>query len=282
MEILPCWYPSVKHRAMSEKYQSPAAPARRFIPFVWELAGALVILLIGFGGGVLSLSPPSFVLAKWLFSIATILLFVATLFTAWCFDAPLHIRVIVAAALIFASGALLFGAMVWVTWREAEFATTTAVTHRNQQPSASAAIPPVVTTMAAATSQSETATTSEEPAALTSRSAPLMNADAIKLTGIYGSHTTVEADALTRRYVGEWLRVDGSVFNVESDERSCTLDLVIRGDHDDPVLVVVQFSAPLIEAVKSLHRDDKVTVIGRIERFRSSVIRLRNAELLTP
>jgi hypothetical protein len=245
---------------------------------------------VGYGYNVLGYSPhPSFTLARWYFSISALILAAAIALTAFNVTAPLAIRVIVTTLGGAACACLLLAGVVWIAWRESEFAAHNPASHATPVREA-----PVVTTSTPhQTVQSGPPPVTPEPGISEpdptkgSRQNPLTTTnDALWLAAIYESHTKVEADVRIQRFLGQWMKAtDGVVSDVmqmQFDEHVYGVSVRFDVGPSRRLTSFLVFDDRKVPRVKYLHLGEKITAIGKIYAASSSGPNLDHCELLSP
>ena len=96
-----------------------------------------------------------------------------------------------------------------------------------------------------------------------------------ELVALIKGLTSVEAEAATELHIGTWLRVHGTVFDVEKLEDRAQV-LLSRGDGSG---VFLHFDKSWWNRVKLLRVKEKISVIGKIRFIDRNMIHLENCEL---
>jgi hypothetical protein len=251
---------------------------------------------------VLGYSPyPSFALARWCFYAAGLVLALAISFTAFnVAAAPLAIRLAISALGVAVSGCIVLAAVIWVSWRQSEFTASKSSALGTQH-----AVPSVTTTttnQAAAVPVTSTgATTSDvpketrddptesvadsDPSAPGSRQNPFVTADVRKIIKPYRTRTAFEAEPLTKRYLGRWLKVDALVFNLRKatyDEHEFNVTTYLNDGPATDIFVLMTFDDRTVPAVRVLDRDDRIVAICKIEKIGINEVTLTDCELISP
>ena len=113
----------------------------------------------------------------------------------------------------------------------------------------------------------------EEP---NSRQSTFLNASAADLVGIYDGRTTVQAQPLVEKQIGNWVRIKGNVTNVrESYQGGHSVALSEPTDESRlGAMVHAYFGEEWNEVVSSLSIDQDIMVFGRIAQIGELSIRL--------
>lgn len=104
-----------------------------------------------------------------------------------------------------------------------------------------------------------------------------------QLTDYFRNYLTVQAQALTKPYIGKWMKVSGKLRDVTSMPNGTTL--VTLGSADDLQsvipLVSLQFSTdPWGDHLAVMQRGDGITALGKIESIQSYTLLLTQCEIL--
>lgn len=258
----------------------------RALSWTSGVAGTIAAVLIGAGFNVIGYSPPSFGLAKICFAASALLLMVAVGISVLRFEVPPPVRAAMA-CLVFAAGvALMLAALLWVAWRESDFAL-----HQQPLTAVNTATPGATGATTAATNAATQAETVASPETFKpgsgSRDDPFTNADVWRITEPYDSETIVEANAITTRYIGMWLRVDAKVFNVlpsffASHDFTVGASVEKSNDRNKELTILIPLDETKVPAVKFLRRNQRIVVLGKISEMRRAEINLEKCELISP
>jgi hypothetical protein len=113
----------------------------------------------------------------------------------------------------------------------------------------------------------------------TSRS--VLNVTPDSLMGFFRDHTTAQANQLVAVHIGKWLRVSGTLGDIETDrldDQSVRL-VKIYLNQSSGVLAVFR-DQPWIDRLSVLRRDDNITVFGQLKSVGAYSLRLDYCELL--
>ncbi|HEX7681350.1 MAG TPA: hypothetical protein VF713_24665 [Thermoanaerobaculia bacterium] len=243
---------------------------------------------------MLGYQQPSFTLARLCFAASSAILFLAIAATAACIDAQIAVRVVVATLGAGVGGLFLIVGLLWTSLRQIDF-------DRHQQQPPATVTPQSVTPDTTST----TATSSPQPVPPSAthtavdtiappetfrpgsgtRDDPFTNADVLKITEAYDSRTALEANVVTKRYIGQWMKIDAKVYNVSPgsvlNPNDVSVDLYLDvGDHH--AMIFSHFTDAKEQAVKVLRRDDKVIVAGKIGDIGYHRITLERCALISP
>jgi tRNA_anti-like len=189
---------------------------------------------------------------------------------------------------------MFLAGVIWIAWQESEFASRTAVLKSTK------ATPTVATTTthgavtreiqravtataSLSDSQSQNAADSD-PEAPGSRQHPFTTADVRKMIAPYMKLTSFEAKDRTNRYLGRWLKVDASLVN--ADRRDSHDFFVVAMLNDGPeasnIFIVTHLNDSTAPSVRTLHRNEAMVVMGKIEELGVDVVKLKDCELISP
>lgn len=101
------------------------------------------------------------------------------------------------------------------------------------------------------------------------------------LIGLFQGHTGIQANKLTEAYVGKWLKLSGSLDQVDSLGSDNALVIFSGNIGRSLSSVKMTFSSKVwVDRLSVLRRGDNITVIGKIERLDSFDVRLSECELV--
>ncbi|SRR6266851_4049921 len=107
----------------------------------------------------------------------------------------------------------------------------------------------------------------------------VVDAEPSYLMGLYQGTTKIRADRLAAIYVGKWLRVSGSVYNVGSSLGVQIVVVLQEEGQEEPRLFLV-FNESWAERLELLHPKQEIKALGKIERISSTTIDFRECELI--
>jgi len=93
--------------------------------------------------------------------------------------------------------------------------------------------------------------------------------------------TDVQADAALSIYIGKWMRITGPVFNVTSNPSFATISLSQQGSKPEAIFgegVHCRFPRHL-EQLAVIHRDQMITIVGKIQAIDARGVDLQECEL---
>jgi hypothetical protein len=96
------------------------------------------------------------------------------------------------------------------------------------------------------------------------------------LSDLYDSHTSIQADALVKPLLGQWMRVSGSVLEVTKMAAGYPF---VQIKNKDNVHLALSFSEKWSGKLSVLAKGHDITVVGRISSTGNSTIRLEDCEL---
>jgi hypothetical protein len=103
------------------------------------------------------------------------------------------------------------------------------------------------------------------------------NATPAELANIWEQHTAVQAKKLSECYLGTWMEISGSVFNVREDAN----DVAVSVDNVPGVLLVrCEFPKELEQRCSVLRKGDAVNVLGKVSDFDARIVTLKECEFI--
>jgi hypothetical protein len=109
-----------------------------------------------------------------------------------------------------------------------------------------------------------------------------------RLFSFYRDNTAIQANELTKQYIGQWMKIDGRLNDVNSSNNNFTG--VTFQHRDIPFLerewfdytAVNMYFREHIDRLKGLKRGDELSVIGEIKEIYNVLLTLDNCELVNP
>jgi hypothetical protein len=105
------------------------------------------------------------------------------------------------------------------------------------------------------------------------------NATPGELTDIYRRHTALQAKKLSECYLGTWLKISGSVFDVERG-RSGEMTVYLTSVPGVVSIVTCEFQKEWEQRCSVLRKDQKVSVLGKVSRIDATVMSLATCEFI--
>jgi hypothetical protein len=96
----------------------------------------------------------------------------------------------------------------------------------------------------------------------------------------FGTYISAQAEKLTRAYIGKWLTVTGRIGDVHRHTRVWQVTMSFEDDVHRVLVVSLSFGNEWGDRLSVLTRDATITANGQIENVTSSMICLRNCELV--
>jgi hypothetical protein len=107
-----------------------------------------------------------------------------------------------------------------------------------------------------------------------------------RLLSFYEENTAIQAAELTKRYIGQWMKVSGPVgsvypFNGHFSQVSFEhIPLFERKTWFDQAFIYLRFKEPWVDRLAVLKHGDRITAICQIEGIDPLVLHLDNCELV--
>jgi hypothetical protein len=95
----------------------------------------------------------------------------------------------------------------------------------------------------------------------------------------FKEHTSVQANAMVGIYLGTWLKVTGSLYNVEVDTH--VVRVVIDANARSIRLLFLYFSVEWAQKLSVLQRGSVISAIGKIDRLEEGSLSMKHCELTT-
>jgi hypothetical protein len=109
-----------------------------------------------------------------------------------------------------------------------------------------------------------------------------------RLFSFYRDNTSIQANEITKQYIGQWMKVDGNLNDVNSSNKNFA---GVTFQRDDIPLqertwmyytTINMYFRERIDRLKGLKPGDKLTVIGEITEIHNVLLSLDNCELVYP
>lgn len=98
------------------------------------------------------------------------------------------------------------------------------------------------------------------------------------LSGFYEQYTSIQADKLAQAYIGQWIKVSRSVWNINAISNQ-QLFVVTSAMEDNQPFMTMVFDGSWGERLHLIKRNDKITVVGQIKDVSRTTVELDNCEL---
>lgn len=104
-----------------------------------------------------------------------------------------------------------------------------------------------------------------------------------EMVRVYKGRTTVHGERLAKNYVGKWMRVGGTIHDVNVSTNwmdSLWAGTVFLGWNLTQPMVVLNFTRRWVHTLSALRKGDSINVIGRVRKVDNSTVWLERCELL--